>query len=175
LKDKKSYTYKPRAVNQHGVFPDGIFNDTSDVNRSDILTEPSTTNSVTRPIGPLEITEIDEAARRLDQTSPNGELTLDHRAFEEKELHAGKLLQENSRAASSGDFEHIIHAKRGDTNSAKSSSSLNVPYQTTGGTLSEHLHAHDVDGSDGKIQEFLSAGEQALPSSQTSAHQPRAT
>ncbi len=168
LDNRKAYAYEPKAVNQPGVIPPGVPNDTHDINRSDILTGPSTTRSVTRPIGENENggNAIDEATQGLQQTSLAGE-TPEHRQFEETELGTRERFSENAKgAATTGDIEHIVHTKRGETDSANSSNGPNGAYQATGPGTTVHTHAHGVNGPDAKTQEFLSHGDQALPTAQ---------
>ena len=50
MKDQKAYAYEPKGVNRLGIIPPQAPNDTSDRNRADILTGPSTTDSVVRPV-----------------------------------------------------------------------------------------------------------------------------
>jgi hypothetical protein len=158
---QKAYAYNPRAVNKPGVVPPGIANDTGDLNRSDVLTGPSMEESVTRKDGSGP-NESDQVEQIIQETDLKGKSNGVHNGFEQEDMHTREILQENARAvATTGDVEHIVHTRRGDTKSAESS---NGPY---GPNLSNGVvHSHGANGPDEKTEEFLNSGEQFLPQGQ---------
>ncbi|KAE8447727.1 hypothetical protein EG329_010534 [Mollisiaceae sp. DMI_Dod_QoI] len=160
LANQKAYDYDPRAVNQPGIVRTGVPNDTSDTNRADVLTGPTTTNSVLRPVD-NEASDggVAGVTQGVQQTNLNPQPDSTHHGFEEKDLHTTEVLQKNTRAAATtGDVEHIVHTRRGDTKKAEKTN------EASGADVPAHVHG--VNGPDAKTQEFLGAGEQARPQSQ---------
>lgn len=166
---KKPYALEPKETNRPGFIPQGTANDTTDLNRADVLTGPSTTESVTRPVdGSIQKqNEVEEVANNIKQTNLNGDSNETRQGFEDKDLHTVEMLQENARAAATtGDFEHIVHTRRGDTKSAESSNGPDGPTGINADSTKGATHAHGVNGPDSKTEAFLGEGEQTLPNSQ---------
>jgi len=163
LAAQKAYVYEPRSVNQPGIIPPGISNHTSGVNSADIVTGPSTTESVVHTADisghvPNDALLVNQAPT---PTNPSGISNDAHHEFKEGKLYSIAILQENARAvARTGDVEHIIHTHRGDTNSAGSSNGPKGPDQSNG------TANRGSNGPDAKTREFLSSGEQELPDNQ---------
>ena len=166
LKDQKAYSYEARDVNRPGVIPKGTANDTSDQSRADILTGPSTTNSVTRPIGESQKTEtaVNNATNELQQPHLSDQPDSTHHDHENNTLdHNSRVPDGNKRAAGvPGNNDHIIHTRRGDKKTTPDEEPANQHPAST----NINTHAHDTNGPDAKTQEFLSTGDQTLPQSQ---------
>lgn len=164
MKEQQAYSYESRVINQPGIIPPQTTNDGT--NSADILTGPSTTDSVTRPMGVSQAPEtgIIEATQGLGQRQgyfqPLPEST--HHGFENKDLGRVEMLRENAKAAATtGDMEHIVHTRRGDKKT--------TPDDPTDGSANAGQSATATAGThgpDAKTQEFLSAGEATLPQSQ---------
>lgn len=169
IEGERAYAYEPREANRPGFIPQGTANDTSDLNRADVLTGPSTTESVTRPVDGSKQKQngVEEATNGIKQTNLNGDSNGTDHGFENKDLHTVEMLQENARAAATaGDFEHIVHTHRGDTKSAESSNGPNGPTGINADSANDAAHARGFNGPDSKTEAFLSEGEQTLPNSQ---------
>lgn len=178
LQDQKAYDYEPRAVNQPGyepkavnqpgIIPQGIANDTSDTNRADILTGPSTTESVTHPVdgSNQSSTGVDHITHGVSSTNLAEVGNGRPEGFEEKDLKKHEILAENVRAAgTTGDVEHIAHNQT-DSHSAANNSIPNSQAPMNGAASNGQAHIDGPSGPDAKTADFLSAGEQALPASQ---------
>lgn len=152
MKETKAYSYEPRAINQPGaILPQAP---------NDILTGPSTNDSVTRPVGGSEESETGTsgATQDMGQAQDIGQEQPDsaHHAFKGENLGRTEIIRENvTAAATAGDMEHAVHAKGGDEQIKTSNSS-----QAAAATSATPR------GPDSKTQEFLSSGEQSVPQSQ---------
>jgi phosphatidylserine/phosphatidylglycerophosphate/cardiolipin synthase-like enzyme len=139
MRQQEAYSYEPRAINQPGA----IQPQTS----SDILTGPSTDESVTRPAaasGAPQTTSPQIAGQTpsVVQQAPQGE-----------ELSTTERLRENATAAAtSGDTEHIANIEPGD--------------ESAGGTSAAGTAGASVPGPDIQTQDFLRSGASTLPQSQ---------
>jgi hypothetical protein len=155
--DRKAYAYDPRAINQPGAVPtqpsDGVSSG------SDILTGPSTTDSVVRPPDGPQPTH--------DGNHLEGqELDDGHTGFENEDLGRVEMLNENVKAAgTTGDVEHIAHTK---TSNSKAGDINQSP-------AADGVNSQPSSGPDAQTTDFLSKGTQALtqlqitsPSSSTS-------
>jgi phosphatidylserine/phosphatidylglycerophosphate/cardiolipin synthase-like enzyme len=161
MKDQKPYSYEAREVNRPGVIPPQVPNDTTDKNRTDILTGPSPTDSVIRPVDGSQSTEdgVHEATQGTEQTKVKDQ-DATHHGFENEDLGTREMVHENAKAAATaGDMEHIVHTKGGDKKTTPDDPA-NEDTPMTNGTQQQH------PGPDAKAQEFLSSGDQALPQSQ---------
>jgi phosphatidylserine/phosphatidylglycerophosphate/cardiolipin synthase-like enzyme len=164
MKEQKAYSYESRAINQPGVIPPQTTNDGT--NSADILTGPSTTDSVTRPMGVSQAPEtgVNEAAQEVGQRQGNVQPLPEstQHGFENKDLGRIEMLRENAKAAAtSGDMEHIVHTRRGDKKT--------TPDDPTDGSANADQSATatiGIHGPDAKTQGFLSAGEATIPQSQ---------
>jgi hypothetical protein len=161
LKGQKAYEYEPKEVNRPGVVHPQAPNDTSDRNRADILTGPTTTESVMRPAGGSEPTDndVNSATQEMEQAKLSDQDTT-HHGFEPENLGTKEILSENVKAATTaGDMEHVVHTRRGDKKTTPDEPAHGDAVPTIGTQSQQH-------GPDAKTQEFLSAGGQTLPQSQ---------
>lgn len=148
LGERKAYSYEPNPLNHPEVDRKPI--DTNASNGAD-ETGPSTTESVTHPVG--QSNEVNGIDQGVDQLQLNGKEQV-HHGFENKDLKYGEMIQENARAlATTGDFEHIVHTQDGDK----------VQQDTP---KNSDVAAHGANGPDMETQEFLNAGSQVLPQTQ---------
>jgi hypothetical protein len=147
MKQQGAYSYEPRAVNQPGA----IQPETS----TDILTGPSTNESVSRPVDESQIPQTSAPQDVNVEKKDIPEYT--HHAFESEALGRTERLRENVTAAfTTKDIEHIVHTKGGEE-----------PAENTNADQSVSEPAIRVEhGPDSKTEEFLSSGEHTLPQTQ---------
>lgn len=142
---RQAYSYEPRASNQAGyTSPKHSLN-------GDSTTGPSTTESITHPVGIAKNTT--EISNGVGQIQLNGTHNT-HHEFGDEDLKPREKIAENARAmATTGDAEHMVHTKDGEKK---------IPDSPESGTLAQH----GVNGPDSKTQELLSNGTQITPQSQ---------
>ncbi|KAF8854218.1 hypothetical protein BDZ45DRAFT_47337 [Acephala macrosclerotiorum] len=164
LGNQKAYDYERNPVNQPGVVHPGAPVDPSDINRANPLTGPTTTESVLHLVQHETANGgVDGVTQGVQRTSLNQQPDNTHHGFEDKDLHSVEVMRENARAAATtGDMEHIVHTRRGDTE--KTNANEVQPQQN--GTTNSAVHPHGVNGPGEKTLEFLGSGEQTLPESQ---------
>lgn len=137
MKPQQAYSYESRGINQPGAIQPQTSND--------ILTGPSTNESVS---GPVDVSTIPQTG---GPQIAGGQVPLQN-----EELGRRERMKENATAAlTTGDVEHIAHVKPGDKSLGNASGQGVV--ETTGGSL---------HGPDAETQQFLSSGESTLPQSQ---------
>ncbi|KAG4025551.1 hypothetical protein MFRU_055g00240 [Monilinia fructicola] len=145
MQAQQAYSYEPRASNQPG------FAYSSSMENGDSTPYPSTTESVTHPVG--STSNAEDIRNGVENIRLEGAQDT-HHGFEDGDLKTRERMAENVRAiATTGDAEHIVHTKDGDKK---------VPVSPESGTLAQH----GVNGPDTKTQEFLSNGTQVIPQSQ---------
>lgn len=158
IADQGSYPDKPRPTTQST--PEAMHS----------LTGPSETGSVIPPAN--EVTSStsgisDPAAR---ETSLKEQETGDdiHHGFEDKDLGKGEVLLENARvAATTGDFDEIVHHKNGLFGNMLKNARTGSPSTASGNASAANgHHHHGTNAPDSVTQEFLESGGQALPQSQ---------
>jgi phosphatidylserine/phosphatidylglycerophosphate/cardiolipin synthase-like enzyme len=138
MQERKAYEHEHREVKDQGDIPSQVSNDTSDSGRADVLTGPSTTDSVLRPVdkphGDADVGDITEGVSQQH---------LDDQTTTQKQT-SKQMVAENARLE--GTASEAYASKEDETHSA--------PTRASAG------------GPDGKTEEFLSVGEQAIPSTQ---------
>lgn len=147
MNQQQAYSYEPRAINQPGVVQSRIPND--------VLTGPSTNESVSRPVKVSEVPQTG-APQNIGQTNGLGEgvSTSTPAAFTSENLGKTKILKENVTAAiSAGDVEHMAFTKRGNG-------------QTGNENITQGAIGKAPLGPDTKTQEFLSSGQSFLAQAQ---------
>ncbi|KAH6676232.1 hypothetical protein B0J14DRAFT_477411 [Halenospora varia] len=175
-KSRKAYAYEPRAINQPGVIPAGVPNDGSDINRADVLTGPSTTESVIRPANDSQAEEnvVNGITGNIKRTGLNGANSQTgsenvHHSFENEDLGRAEMLRENARAAvTTGDFEHIAHQKPDSGPEMFTTTNDTSPSNGNGNGIAamNGNTQHGLDGPDAVSNQFFNSGEQVLPQSQ---------
>lgn len=156
----KAYEYEARSVNQPGVVHGGT--------SAAILTGPSTTESVVRPINSNQNevdgeTHVHYAGQEKPNTpaqNPEGfsvpQPENPQHGFEEENLARTEVLKENVRAAgTTGDTEHIAHDS-GKTDTKTNNAPL----------VDRTKQPHGVNGPDAAAEQFLNSGDQALSQAQ---------
>jgi phosphatidylserine/phosphatidylglycerophosphate/cardiolipin synthase-like enzyme len=173
--ERAAYGYEARAVNQPGAINGGT--------SAKILTGPSTTESVVRPVNsnqnvidgeqhvhyPGEVNTSRDPSNQdaKDFSVPPPEHSQS--GFEEQDLARTEVLKENVRAAgTTGDVEHIAHDSGKDA--SPDSTTNDVSNHTTKGTayVDRTKNTQGANGPDSATEQFLNSGDQALPQSQIS-------
>ncbi|KAG9238503.1 hypothetical protein BJ875DRAFT_40619 [Amylocarpus encephaloides] len=123
-----------------------------------ILTGPSTSDSVTRPAnGERKMGESRDKTNRL----PN-EQNL-HFGFEKDGLRKTELLRENARAAiTTGDVEHIVHQETRDGTSNKTFNSIDKT-NSSNSNGSADPNRGGSKGPDIQSRRYFGSGEQIIP------------
>ncbi|RAL61094.1 hypothetical protein DID88_010435 [Monilinia fructigena] len=106
MQAQQAYSYEPRASNQPGfAYSDSMENGDSTI-------YPSTTESVTRPVGSTN--NAKDIRNGVENIQLEGAQDT-HHGFEDSDLKTRERMAENMRAiATTGDAEHIVHTKDGD-------------------------------------------------------------
>lgn len=178
LQDQNAYAYESRAVNQPGVIPPQTASGSKgNGSESNILTGPSTTEGLIRPIGhePTSDTRVDGITDGVEQAKLDGQ--TNSTGFEKKDLHTAEKMQENARAiATTGDVEHIAHDGPEHAHMRENKNVPNDTPATAGGVSTSHNTAQThpqatqpqgvINGPDSQTKRFLAEGEQAIPQSQ---------
>lgn len=171
--ERNAYSYTRRDINQSEKASSNI----PDTDRT-ILTGPSTSESVTHPVG-----STNGATNGVSNGANQMPLENVHHGFESKDLRETERVGENIRAAATtGDFEHIAHQKEtignGIVSKAVNGASALAPnglsngqedepaIQTNGNSDNHGTAHHGVDGPDLASQKFFTSGQQSLPQSQ---------
>jgi hypothetical protein len=138
MQERKAYEHEHREIKYPGDVPSQASNDTSDTGRADVLTGPSTTDSVLHPVDkPHDGEEVREITEGVSQQH------LDDPANPQK--HTSKqMIAENARLE--GTTSEAYASKENENDSAPAGASARGP--------------------DTKTQEFLGFGEQSIPSAQ---------
>jgi hypothetical protein len=138
MQERKAYEHEHREIKYPGDIPSQASNDTSDTGRADVLTGPSTTDSVLHPVdkphGDAGVSDITEG---VNQQHLNDQTNTERQTSKQ-------MVAENARLE--GTASETYASKEDETHSA--------PIGVSGG------------GPDAKTQEFLGAGKQAIPSTQ---------
>lgn len=138
MQERKAYEYEHREIKYPGDIPSQASNDTLDTGRADVLTGPSTTDSVLHPVdkpqGVADVHKITEGVsqQHLDDQTNTGRQT------------AKQMVAENARL--DGTVSETDAAKEYETHSAPTGAS--------------------AGGPDTETREFLGVGEQSIPSAQ---------
>lgn len=152
MKEQEAYSYEPRAINLPGVISPKA---TSGAVSADILTGPSTNESVIRPAGGPEASQ--QGVTRATQGTGQEAADNAYQAFQSDQLGETEILKENAiAAATTGDVEHIAHTRKGGQQSENVNPNQRAPEISSGPSHSP----------DAQTKELLSAGESALPQSQ---------
>lgn len=155
IKTENAYAHEHREVNQPGAIPDGLSNNTSDTNRTDILTGPSTTESVLHPIRNSESTDNGTASTQQSSTAPGGATGL------------GSSEAEGAAQGSTSDGSGLPKTEyaRQHFQTGAVEHSGGRPSQQAG-LDTEAMRQKAPHGPDERAAEYLDSGEQAIPQSQ---------
>lgn len=139
MQERKAYEHEHREINQRGAVLSETPNDTSDNRRADVLTRPSTTDSVLHPVDKTDVKDasVGGITQGIDQQN------LDHQTDTERQT-TEEMVVENARLEGTANENFT---------SSEDKSQLAVSEARPAGT-------------DAKTEEFLNAGEQAIPTSQ---------
>jgi phosphatidylserine/phosphatidylglycerophosphate/cardiolipin synthase-like enzyme len=137
MRHRKAYEHEHREIKYPGNIPSQASNDTSDTDRADVLTGPSTTTSVLHPVDkPQDNEDVSDITEGVSQQR------LNNPANPEKQT-SKQMVAENAR----------LEATATETHAAKDE------------TPSDPKEASAI-GPDAKTQEYLDVGEQAIPPAQ---------
>ncbi|KAM3069423.1 hypothetical protein ACMFMF_008640 [Clarireedia jacksonii] len=151
MKEQQAYSYEPRATNQSGVVPQDLSSTSNGKKSPDVLTGPSTTESIIHPVE--QTNSMNGTGEGVNDIQLNNKENTEH-GFQNKDLKTREIISENARAvATTGDTEHIVHTTNENGSEQVSPKEHN-------------FDSHGPNGPDIETQEFLNAGAQVLPQSQ---------